>query len=180
MEIQFSEYFANNSKAYHAKWGLNKIFGEDIDERRAMNNQELIARFDKVWEKTLKENIRQSKASNKEQKDIIYKKLSEISRKSKYQKQNFFNYDDEHREFRVYGIDVVAQLKQLSGFADAYELNNLWFFSAGDEHPDWLIIKFATAKERKHFAEIARRLNQDDENLGRELILDFMKKFENS
>ncbi|MBW4648354.1 MAG: hypothetical protein KME06_06595 [Kastovskya adunca ATA6-11-RM4] len=180
MEIRFSESFANKGKVYHAQWGLNKIFGEDIDERKVMNEQELIARFDEVWEKTLKKFIERSKPSNKEQKDAIVEKLKEISRKSKYQRQDYFNHNDEHYEFRLYGIDGVAQLQKLSGFADEYELNQLWFFSAGDKHPDWLIIKFATAKEREHFAEIAKRLNQDDENLGRELIRDFMRKFEKS
>ena len=178
MEIRFSESFAKHGKTYHAKWSPNKIFGEDIDERKQMNEQELTARFDKVWEKMLKNLIESAKPSNKEQKDAIYKKLGEISRKSKFQKQDFFNYNDEHREFRLSGIDGVAQMQPLPGLADEYELNDLWFFFAGDEHPDWLIIKFDTAKERERFSEIARRLNQDDEKLGKELIRDFMKKFE--
>ncbi|BAZ13633.1 hypothetical protein NIES4071_54720 [Calothrix sp. NIES-4071] len=42
MKINFSDYFANYNKLYHAKSGSNKIFGNDIDERKGMSNQELL------------------------------------------------------------------------------------------------------------------------------------------
>jgi hypothetical protein len=45
MEIRFSESFTKHGKTYHAKWSPNKIFGEDIDERKQMNDQELTARL---------------------------------------------------------------------------------------------------------------------------------------
>lgn len=179
MKINFSDYFAKSSKSYYAKSGPNKIFGNDIDERKDMNSQELLARFDQVWSDTLKDKIEKAKASTKEQKDNILKKLKEIYKTSKYPQDKYFRYEDEHREFRIYGIDCVAQLSRQNGNIDEYELNNLWFFYGGDEHPDWLIIKFDTVKERELFTEIADKLNQSDEKLGKELIYDFMKKFDN-
>jgi hypothetical protein len=177
MKIKFSDNFTRFSKTYLAKFGPNKIFGEDLDHRKnEMNEQQLIARFDEVWEKTLKHLIERAKLSNKEQKDMIYKKLSEASQRSKYQKQNFFNYDDEHREFRIAGIDGVAQLRSLPE-VDEYELNQLWFFFGGDTHPDWLIVRFDTVEKREEFEKIAKSLGwEDDSELGKQLVYDFMEK----
>ena len=47
-----------------AKFGANKLFGDDVDERRKLDRTEAIALFDRVWHSTLEREVRSADKCN--------------------------------------------------------------------------------------------------------------------
>jgi hypothetical protein len=70
---------------------------------------------------------------------------------------------------------LIAQLKRLSD--DEAELTQLWRVPSSDIDPKVLYIRFDTIEERRQFRNLANFLGQNDEKLGKQLILEFMEKF---
>ena len=80
----------------------------------------------------------------------------------------------EQRQFRYQEMDFIVQLKQTS--ENEQELTQLWKIQSGDDHPKTLWVTFDSVEERQEFAAVAHGLGWDDEELGLELLRDFMRK----
>ena len=162
----------NTHKIFLAKWGLpNKLFADEmLDKRQNMNDSELIELFDSLWESTLKDVVMKSIPCQPE--DAL-QELNEKQRK-------WFKHDQEHQELILenYRIKFIIQLCKLSN--EKRQVTQIWYISYADKHPNTLWVNFDSVAERKKFKKLADSLNWNDEELGKQLILDFMAKFEKS
>jgi hypothetical protein len=153
----------NVTKARIVKYGPVRTFG-DYDKRQRMGEEELVAVFDQAWAAGLQGAVGRSHPCTIE---VARPKLKENFRA-------FLDPRQEQRQFRYQEMDFIVQLKKLSD--SEQELTQLWKIQSGDDHPKTLWVTFDTVEERKEFAAVARDLGWDDEELGLELLRDFMKK----
>lgn len=154
----------DNTKIIIAKHGPNKLFG-DYNERKKLVNEQLVELFDNVWQSDLKHAVTVARLCEAAS---AYEKLPETYR-------SFFDSEQEHRELRVQGMWLIAQLASLPD--GNQELTQLWRIPSSDIDPKVLYIRFDTVEERKRFKNLANFLGQNDEALGKKLILEFMAKF---
>jgi hypothetical protein len=154
------------TKCLLARFGPNKLFGDNIDQRRQMDNASAIALFDRVWQEKLSRLV--TKADGCDSRDA-YERLT-------HKQREYFDFDQQHRSFRPQdlGAELVAQLRLLSD-ADA-ELTQLWRVLSSDTHPKTLFVTFDTVEEREQFRRLAQNLGINDEELGLRLLRDFMNK----
>jgi hypothetical protein len=150
--------------------GPNKLFEgyANVDQRKRMSDQELAAIFDRVWESRLKEAV--SRADVYESSQQAYERLPERYRQ-------YFEFDQEHRYFRLQdlNIDFIAQLKKSD--ENGWKLTQLWMIPSSDINPKTLYVTFETVEERKQFKRLATKLGRNDQELGLQLVLEFMRKF---
>jgi hypothetical protein len=149
-----------------AKWGANKLFGDPDKRKNEMNDEQLIKLFDRVWNVTLEHAVLSADVCDANE---AYERISAKER-------NFFDFEQEHRQFRLKDLNVefIAQLESLAD--DEQSLTQLWRISSTDINPKTLYVTFETVEERLRFKEIANSLGWHDDNLGLNLILDFMAK----
>jgi len=152
-----------------AKWGANKLFGDPDKRRKEMTDQELITLFDSVWEDRLRRAI---VTASKCQSTEAIERLTPSQR-------NYFDHKNEHRQFRLNDLNVefVVQLEKTD---NSEKLNQLWRVSSSDEHPKTLFVTFETVEEKEKFKKLAANLGRQEEELGLELVTDFVKKFPES
>lgn len=158
---------ADKKKCLLARKGPNKLFGDDIDERQALGELAAIKLFDEVWQRKLERLVSTANISDSEE---AYARLTQ-------NKQQFFNFEQEHRDFRAKELNAefIVQLAEKGG--DDYELTQLWRVSSSDTHPKTLFVSFETVEEREQFRQIAANLGIHDQQLGLQLCKDFMEKF---
>ena len=166
MNIQIN---GSQLKAYLAKWGPNKLFGNNVDEReKEMSPEQLLELFDRVWEQTLKEAVAKARTCTY---DRALEKLGSDRRRKRLEQ------DQEHREFRIQNLEFIAQLRKLQ--RNDYELTELWHIPSSDTHPRTLFVNFDTVEERQQFHSLAQKLGYPkDEELGKKIIFDFIKMHE--
>lgn len=162
MKIIVSE----NTKQLLAKLGPNKLFGDDVDQRKKLSNIDAELLFDRVWKNTLEHEVR---AGDQCDSNDAKSRLTPTQ-------QQYFDSTQEHRSFRMQALNAefIAQLYCHS--IDEYEMTQLWRVSSSDTHPKTLFVTFATVEEREKFRKLATNLGIKDDDLGLQLILDFMKK----
>lgn len=158
-------FVSDSTKIIIAKFGPNKLFNEDWSERQKFSNEELIELFDRVWESELRRAVT---TANLCEAKSAYERLSE-------KQQAYFDFDQEHREFRLKELWFIAQLNRLPNSDE--ELTQLWPVRSSDYDPKVLYIRFDTIEERKQFRNLANFLGQRDDELGKRLILEFMANF---
>lgn len=152
----------NRLKIYHAKYGYNKLFGNDVDTRKQMSDPELIERFDDVWSRDLRPAVMTAERCD----------IEDARRKLKPDQQIYVKEDEEQREFWLEGGLFVAQLKSLG---EAKELTQLWFIRSSNVDPRTLFITFETLALREQFSKLANSLGWRDVELGEKLLIDFME-----
>lgn len=167
MEIEIER----NLKVNIAKWVFpNKLFsGDQGVKRNQMIEEELVKEFDFIWDNHLKD------AAKKASVCLPDNAKKELSAKQK----NYLDKNQEHREIFLEGrrLKFIIQLQELS--EEKFKLTQLWYINYPDQHPTTLYINFDSIEEREKFKTIAEKLKWNDEKLGKELILDFMAKFNN-
>jgi hypothetical protein len=151
------------TKARIVKYGPVRTFG-DYDKRQRMSEGEMIAVFDQAWDAGLQGAVNRSHPCTI---DVARPKLKENFR-------SFLDPRQEQRQFRYQEMDFIAQLKRIS--ESEQELTQLWKIQSGDDHPKTLWVTFDSIEERQEFAAVAHGLGWDDEELGLELLRDFMTK----
>lgn len=154
------------TKSMLARFGPNKLFGDDIDSRKALPNPQAIALFDKIWNGKLLNYIwRADVCPSQDAHDRLTAK-----------QQAFFDFDQEHRSFRPQelGAEFIVQLRNVSD--SEMELTQLWRVLSSDTHPKTVFVTFDTVEEREQFRKPAQNLGMNDETLGLELCRDFMRK----
>lgn len=150
-------------KIYHARSGLHNIFGQDVDQRKKMDEAQAIERFDRVWTDSLSSAVEDAPLCQPEHARSL---LDEKQR-------NFFNEDQEHREFRLQGGSFLAQLDQVD--KNTQELTQLWFICSSNVDPRTVFVTFDTIELRENFRQVAAKLAYPEEELGKKLFMDFME-----
>lgn len=90
--------------------------------------------------------------------------------------QQYFDSSQEHRGFRMQTLNAEFIAQLLSRGDEGYEMTQLWRVSSSDSHPKTLFVTFATVEEREKFRKLAANLGSKDEDLGLQLVIDFMEK----
>lgn len=158
---------SDSTKHLLARYGPNKLFGNDIDERRELDQAAGITLFDRVWKERLERLIMDAEACDSQE---AYPRLTESQ-------QQYFDFDQQHRAFRVKELNAefIAQLLD-HGNGDL-ELTQFWRVSSSDTHPKTLFVTFESVEAREQFRRVANNLGIHDEQLGLQLCNDFMAKF---
>lgn len=150
-------------------WALpNKLFSDDIAvKRETLEEGELVKLFNSIWEKKLK---------NAAKKASICPAERAIKELTKGQKEYFEN-NQEHREIFLeeQHLKFIIQLKELS--EEKFQLTQIWYINYPDKNLKTLFINFQTVEEKQQFQRLAEILEFNDEELGKKLILSFIKKF---
>jgi hypothetical protein len=155
--LQFTNH---KQKMYLARHGPSKVFGREVDTREALGDSEAAAWFDRVWSNSLERAARDGVPVEAES---ALDKIPEHSRP-------YFRRDAEHREFRLSGCLFVAQVQDPNG------CDQLWFIPSTSGDPRTLYVNFDTVDEREQFAKVASSLGWKGEELGLQLVRDFVRK----
>ncbi|HZZ81663.1 MAG TPA: hypothetical protein VFE62_24390 [Gemmataceae bacterium] len=154
------------TKIRTAKSGPVRTFG-DYDKRRDMNDEQLVALFDRAWRAGLEH-------------AIVHLSLpcdyNVASARLKERQREFLHSDEEHRQFRYQEMEFIVQLRPAE--KTSKELTQLWKVQSGDDYPKTIFVTFGTVEERQRFRDIASRLGWHDEELALSLLRDFMAKFD--
>lgn len=145
-----------------ARFGANKIFRVDFDERSRMIDDELVKVFDNAWSTFLEQSV--TKAEKIE--------AAEVSRRLLDQYHPYIDDYQEHRTFKRNQAEFIVQLEKIP--EDAYRLTQLWRVKSSDEYPKTLFVNFNTIEEIERFRELADSLNKKPEILALQLIRNFM------
>jgi hypothetical protein len=146
-------------KMYLARRGPTKVFGRDVDSRETFSDSEALSRFDSVWSNGLE---RATRTGEPVEGESVLKKIPDSAR-------IFFRRDAVHREFLESGCLFIAQLTA----KDACD--QLWFIPSTSGDPRTLYVNFDTVEEREQFGRMASSLGWKDEDLGLQLVRDFMR-----
>ena len=148
-----------------ARSGPVLTFG-DYDSRTKLKEPELALLFDDRWEPGLRRAVEESLPCE-----------FEVAKARLQGKQmDFIDPNQEHRQFRFQSMEFIVQFDSRAD--NSKELTQLWKVQSGDDHPKTLFVTFETVAERKHFKAISDHLRKHDENLGLEILRDFISKFD--
>jgi len=153
----------SSTKVYLAKFGPAKVFGrEEVDKREQLSDTEAVAWFDRVWR------TRFVSAMDRAQHCELESVLAKVPTASHI----FISREAEHRELLVANCLFIAQL------VDSDSCDQLWFIPSTSGDPRTLYVKFDTIEERRKFENIAQQLGWKDNELGLQLIRDFVAKID--
>ncbi len=151
----------DSTKVMVAKFGANKLFGVDYDERQKMINEQLTELFDRVGQGKIEQLVQGGKVCEYE----------EVARRLKENQKKYLDSQQKHRSFRHQNAEFIVQLQSQN---DQYKLTQLWLVNSSDEYPKTLFINFSSVEERERFRKLAKSLRIDDEELGLRLVRNFM------
>lgn len=162
---QLLNFIPAAQKTYFIRPARHHVFGTDFEERDNMTDQEAIARFDKVWSEQLSGVILSG--------DVISHEdaMGLISEKSR----TFCSSNQQHRRFRAAGTVFVAQVDT---HASPWRNTQLWAVPAKNWDTRTLFVTFETQEERDRWQQLAIRRRKQPEELGLEVLLQFMDQQE--
>ena len=160
-------------KVFHGKHGPNRVFGLDVDLRKNFTDEQAVQRFEMVWDRELRAALEEADACTS---DRAKAKLEGSSKRGSSKVLGFFNPKMEHREFKLKELEFLAQIAK--GEDGTQALNQLWYVPSIDDNPKLLRVMFDTVREREYFRQLALKLGWNDEELGKWLVQEFMKKLE--
>jgi hypothetical protein len=152
-----------------ALYGPNRLFG-DYKDRKELNTSpegraELERRFVQSWNAGLESAVRGADACTPA---WARERLTDDQKK-------YLDDAQEHRRFRHENMEFIVQLRKRQ---NEVEVTQLWKIPSGDDYPRVLWITFETVEEKTAFVNVASDLGYSAEDLGLELIRDFIKKFQ--
>jgi hypothetical protein len=86
----------DGTKCMLAKYGPNKLFGDDIDERKKLDDGPAIQIFNSVWQNKLERAVKMADPCDS---DYAYERLTN-------RQQNYFDHHQEHRSFRLQELNA--------------------------------------------------------------------------
>ncbi|HAZ46510.1 MAG TPA: hypothetical protein DDW76_01920 [Cyanobacteria bacterium UBA11369] len=152
----------DQDKVRFAKFGANKLFEVEYDTRQNMSDQQLIELFDRLWLTKIERLVLNGEVCEAE----------EVDRRLLDKFHSFIDPQQEHRSFHYRKAEFIAQLLRQDN--SQYKLTQLWRVASSDEHPKTLFINFSSVEERERFASLAKSLRINDEQLGLQLLRNFM------
>lgn len=146
-----------------ARNGPVKVFGENVDERKRMSEEQAQRLFDERWKAVILPAMLGGRETSHESARM---RLHEAS-------LPYLRHGQLLWEFDVQGLDFIAQIDTQ---ASPERLTQLWSVTSIDKNPKLLRVVFDTVEERKRFGELSASLGWKDEELGLALVRDFMQK----
>ncbi len=143
------------------KFGDARVFGEDSDIRRKLNDEAAIARFVELWSSTLAAEVERAPEITREQaEELLEEKL-----------RTYATFGFTYRQFLFRNVPFVVRITD-GGYCD-----QLWALGAHRDNTR-LCVNFETIHDRERFEEIASSLGWHPKALGLRLLTDFLEKFE--
>lgn len=150
----------NEQKAGHIRFGDARVFGEDSDIRRKLEDLEAIARFGDLWKSLLSAHVESApEITREEAEEMLESKL-----------KRFAEVGFTYRQFSLHQVPFVARITG-GGYCD-----QLWALGAHRDNTR-LCVYFDTNADRERFEEISKQLGWNAKALGLRLLTDFMQKF---
>lgn len=156
-------------KIFNARFGYNKVFGLDVDARKAFTEPQAIQRFDEAWERCLHDAVEHAEPISADEARALLKKSKSA---------DFVRDNEEQRQFWLISGLFIAQLKAIDG--NSTELTQLWFIPSSNPDPRTLYITFESVEAKKAFCAVATETGWDSEELGKHLLLQFMETIKHS
>jgi len=153
------EFTSQAAKLFLARKGPPKVFGDEVDQREELTDQDAIRWFDQRWDGLFLPAL--SKADRID--------IESVREKVPIKSRGFIRDSAEHREFRLHGCHFICQLPTPS------TSDQLWFIPSSSADPRIIFVKFETLPIRKEFDAIAAELKWEPEKLAEKLLLDFME-----
>lgn len=153
-----------SSKLHHIRRGDARVFGEDSDIRRRLNDKEATNRFGEVWKSILEPEIRTApKITVEDAKELLEGK-----------QQDYAIAGFQFRQFSIQAAVFVARLNKdatKEGVCD-----QLWSIGMHRDNTR-LCMYFNTVEEKDQFVVIAKQLGWKPQELALQLVMDFAAKF---
>ena len=89
-----------------------------------------------------------------------------------YIHHTYIDPEQEHRSFHDLKAEFIAQLEKLD--SNKYRLTQLWRVTSSDNHPKTLFVNFDSIEEKEQFNELANKLGFNAEQLGLQIIRNFV------
>lgn len=156
-----NESIHERMKVSHIKWGDARVFGEDSDVRRKLEDSDAVARFSDVWKNKLSGEVEDApEITREEAEELLEEKL-----------KSFAIVGYTYRQFSLHHVPFIARVTA------GNECDQLW---ALGKHRDntRLCMHFDTIRDKERFDEIARRFGWNPKVLALRLCTDFMHKVE--
>ena len=151
-------------KVILARTGDARVFGEQSDVRRKMDDEAAIEHFAEVWNNKLEPEVRKAPViSAAEAKELLEGKQRD------YAIDGF-----QFRQFSLHSVVFVARLN--NGATEEGKCDQLWPLGAHRDNTR-LCMYFETVANRERFEQIARQLHWEPKELALSLAMDFMQKF---
>jgi hypothetical protein len=151
-------------KIFNARFGYNRVFGLDVDERKAFSEPQAIERFDKVWEDRLHDAVEHAEQISADDARGLLKKTKSAG---------FVRDDEQQRRFWLESGLFIAQLKDIGDKSS--ELTQLWFIPSSNPDPRTLYVTFESVEVKQAFCDVAHETGWEPEELGKHLLLQFME-----
>jgi hypothetical protein len=150
-----------------ARSGDARVFGEQSDVRRKMDDEGALRHFADVWQSKLEPEIRRAPViPTTEAVELLEGKQRE--------------YAIDGYQYRQFSLDSVIFIARLNdGATENGNCDQLWPLGAHRDNTR-LCMYFDTVDDRERFEEIARELGWDPKTLALSLATDFMIKFSGS
>jgi hypothetical protein len=150
-----------------ARTGDARVFGEQSDVRRNMDDETALEHFAKVWQVKLEPEIRKTPViSPAEARELLEGKQRE--------------YADAGFQFRQFSLHAVVCIARLNhGATEDGNCDQLWPLGAHRDNTR-LCMYFAKVTDKERFERIARQLHREPKELALSLAMDFMSKFPGS
>lgn len=140
-------------KEYFVKTGKNHAFGIDFEIRELMEMEEIVKRFDKVWNEELSKRIEGGEAIESED---VKRRVGEKSR-------GFVRTASLHKEFRFSGALWIAQVTDDSN-------DQLWIVPKSEYDTRSIVATFKTQEQRDDFAALAQRHGIAEQDYARRIL----------
>lgn len=164
----------HQKKNIFVKIGALRIFGRDKNELK--NDEERIARFDRVWANGLSSALEQAINDDiRVHANVVRKRLEKSYRKA----VPFLDSNNRHFEFSYNNLLFVAELELLDKSFDKYKLEQLWSFTYSDLPPDMICIRFDSVEDRNRFSKLSEQLEQDAHEVAKDALVQRMKEMIN-
>lgn len=161
--MTLSEQVHPRMKISAIKYGDARVFGEDSDVRRKLDDETAIARFCELWQTTLAPEVEAAPEITREQaEELLEEKL-----------KNYALIGYQYRQFLFRNVPFVVRING-AGICD-----QLWALGAHRDNTR-LCVHFETIRDRERFEEIAKHLGWNSHVLGLRLMMDFMEKVDNT
>ena len=142
------------------KFGDARVFGEDSDIRRKLDDDAAVKRFDELWKSTLAAEVETAPLITREQAEEL------LEEKLKSYAIDGYTY----RQFVLDNVPFVARITG-GGWCD-----QLWALGAHRDNTR-LCVHFDTIADRQRFEKISSQLGWNSKVLALRLLIDFMQKF---
>ena len=153
-----------NWKLYLAREGDARVFGEQSDVRRQMDDPTALRHFAEVWNDVLEPELRGAP-------EITIEEAAELV---EGKQREYVRSGHQYRWFSLYSVPFIAWLN--SNADEDGTCDQLWPLGVHRDNTR-LCMHFASIPDKERFDRLARRLGWKPKELVLKFVTDFMNKF---